>query len=133
MSAADRLSSLEGMLAGDHHRLDRAFQAIVTRAGRGDFDGLAAEWRVFQDRLLEHLDTEERTLIPALAEDRPVEAQVLLDEHAGIRVKLLRIGFEIDLRCVGAGRADEFASAMRGHAEREESIFYPWVDRARGA
>ena len=36
MIATERLSSLESLLAGDHHRLDRAFERIVTRAQGGD-------------------------------------------------------------------------------------------------
>jgi hypothetical protein len=127
-----RLSSLEGMLAGDHHRLDRAFQTIATRARGGAFDEIEGDWKAFQAELLEHLDAEERNLIPALAKDRPVEAQTLLIEHAGIRVKLLQVGFEIDRRCLGGACVEAFVGALRAHAEREESIFYPWVDRARG-
>src|SRR4029079_5478056 len=41
---AERLSSLESMLAGDHHRLDRAFDAIVMRAEGGDLQELEHEW-----------------------------------------------------------------------------------------
>ena len=75
MITAQRLSSLESMLAGDHDRLDRAFQAIVTRAYGGDFQQLEAEWLTFQDALLQHLDAEEKHLIPALAKDRPGAAE----------------------------------------------------------
>ena len=128
MNAMHSLSSLEGMLAGDHHRLDSAFHTIVARARSGDFDQLDAEWRAFLDALLDHLNAEERNLIPALAEDRPVEAQILLDEHTGIRLKLLRLGFDLRVRCLGAERVDAFVGALRAHAEREERIFYPWVD-----
>lgn len=124
-----RLSSLESMLAGDHHRLDREFQAIVTRAYGGDFQQLEAEWLAFQSALLQHLDAEERTMIPELAKDRPAEAKALLDEHANIRIKLLQLGVDLDLHCLGADRVQDFVDALRAHAHREENIFYPWVDR----
>jgi len=126
---AERLSSLESMLAGDHHRLDRAFDAIVMRAEGGDFQQLEREWLAFQRALLQHLEAEERHLIPALAKDRPAEAQVLLDEHAGIRSKLLELGVDLDLHCLRAQRVEAFVEALRAHAHREENIFYPWVDR----
>lgn len=132
MIAAQRLSSLESMLAGDHHRLDRAFQAIVTRAQGGDFQQLESEWLAFQSALLQHLDAEEKHLIPALAEDRPREAQTLLDEHTNIRAKLLQLGIDLDLHCLRADVVDEFVGALRAHAHREENIFYPWVDRQLG-
>ena len=129
MITAHRLSSLEGVLAGDHERLDRAFQAIVTRAYGGDFQQLESEWLTFQNALLCHLDAEEKHLIPALAQDRPGEARTLLDEHAQIRIKVLQLGVDLDLHCLRAERVEAFVDALRAHAAREEHIFYPWVDR----
>jgi len=132
MIAAGKLSSLESMLAGDHHRLDRAFQAIVTRAQGGDFQQLEVEWLAFQSALLQHLEAEEKNLIPALAQDRPGEAQTLLDEHANIRARLLQLGIDLDLHCLRAERVEAFVEVLRAHAHREENIFYPWVDRQMG-
>jgi hemerythrin superfamily protein len=132
MIAAGKLSSLESMLAGDHHRLDRAFQAIVTRAQGGDFQQLEVEWLAFQSALLQHLEAEEKNLIPALAQDRPGEAQTLLDEHANIRARLLQLGIDLDVHCLRAERVEAFVEVLRAHAHREENIFYPWVDRQMG-
>lgn len=129
MIGGARLSSLESMLAGDHDRLDRVFQTIVTRAYGGDFQQLETEWSAFQDALLGHLDAEERNLIPALAKDRPREAQTLLEDHRLIRIQLLQLGVDLDLHCLRAEKVDAFVDALRAHAHREENIFYPWVDR----
>ena len=132
MIATEKLSSLESMLAGEHHRLDRAFQAIVTRAQGGDYQEIEREWLAFQSALLQHLDAEEKNLIPALAKDRPGEAQTLLDEHANIRIKLLQLGVDLDLHCLRAERVEAFVETLSAHAHREENIFYPWVDRQMG-
>ena len=132
MIGAERLSSLESMLAGDHLRLERAFQAIVTRAAGGDVQQLECEWLSFQSALLQHLDAEEKNMIPELAKDRPGEAQALLDEHANIRIKLVQLGVDLDLHCLRAERVEAFVEALRAHAHREENIFYPWVDRRLG-
>lgn len=129
MITSERLSSLESMLAGDHHRLDRAFERIVTRTYGGDFQQIEAEWSRFQNALLEHLDAEERHLLPALAKDRPAEAQALYDDHARIRGQLLQLGVDLDLHCLPAGRVEAFVAVLRAHAHREENVFYPWVDR----
>jgi hemerythrin-like domain-containing protein len=132
MITSDRLSTLESMLAGDHHRLDCAFQGIVTRAQGGDAQALAAEWFAFQNALLRHLEAEERHLLPALAADRPGEAQALRDEHESIRIKLLQLGIDLDLHCLRTEHVEAFVEALRAHAHREENIFYPWVDRRLG-
>jgi hemerythrin superfamily protein len=132
MIGAERLSSLESMLAGDHDRLDRLFQSIVTRAEGGDLQLLEREWSTFQRALIEHLDAEEKYLIPALAEDRPAEARMLLDDHGQIRTLLTELGIDLDLHCLRAERVESFVAALRGHATREENIFYPWVDRHFG-
>jgi hemerythrin superfamily protein len=129
MIRTERLSSLESMLAGDHHRLEREFQVIVTRAQGGDFQQLEAEWLAFERALLQHLEAEERTLIPALAEDRPAAAQALLQDHTAIRIKLLQLGVDLDLHSLRAERVESFVESLRAHAHREENTFYPWVDR----
>lgn len=128
MIAAERLSSLGSILTGDHDRLDRAFQAIVTRAYGGDFQQLETEWFRFQGELLAHLDAEEKHLIPMLAKDRPAAAATLLAEHAQIRDKLLELGVDLDLHCLRAERVAAFVDALRAHARREEGMFYPWAD-----
>jgi hypothetical protein len=129
MTAAARLWSLGSILAGDHHRLDRLLQAIVTRAQGGDFQQLETEWHRFQGELLAHLDAEERHLIPALAKDRPANAKTLLAEHAQIRDTLLELGVDLDLHCLSAARVVAFVAALRAHGRHEEEMFYPWADR----
>jgi hypothetical protein len=128
MIATERLSSLGSVLTGDHDRLDRAFDAIVTRAYGGDFQQLEREWLTFQGDLLAHLDAEENHLIPALAKDRPAAAEKLLAEHAQIRGQLLELGVDLDLHCLGAERVVAFVEALRAHARHEEGMFYPWTD-----
>jgi hemerythrin superfamily protein len=53
----------------------------------------------------------------------------LLEDHRLIRIQLLQLGVDLDLHCLRAERVDTFVDALRAHAQREENIFYPWVDR----
>jgi|SRR6188508_3279055 hypothetical protein len=128
MIAPQHLSSLGSVLAGDHDRLDRSFQAIVTSANGGNFQQLETEWLTFQAELLAHLDAEEKHLIPVLAKDRPAAAETLLREHAQIRGQLLELGVDLDLHYLRAERVEAFVDALRAHAHREEEMFYPWSD-----
>jgi hypothetical protein len=120
-----RLSSLAGMFAGDHDWLDRTFQAIARRALAGDFEEFASEWSSFQEDLMHHLEAEENHVIALLAVERPSEAEVLLDEHARLRVSLLRLAFDFDRRAWSRARADGFACALRAHANRQDRTFFP--------
>jgi len=124
---------LKRVLAADHDRLKSIFQAIATRACAGDFQHLESEWSAFQDALLSHLEAEDKYLIQEVAAERPGEANDLLDEHAHIRVELLRLGFDFDLRCWSGKRVDAFMAALRAHAEREERAFHPDTDRSYGS
>jgi hemerythrin superfamily protein len=124
----ERLSSLSGMLAGDHDRLDRCFQSILTRAYGGDWQQLETEWIAFQRELLGHLEAEEKHVIPALARDRPLAAEMLLSDHEVIRTKVIELGIDLDLHSLRAERVAMFVEALRAHARREEGMFYPWAD-----
>ena len=128
MIGAERLSSLESILAGDHDRLEQAFNAIVTRVQGGDYQEMEAAWLQFQGALLQHLEAEEKYMIPALAQDRPRAAEALLDDHARIRAMLIELGIELDLHHLGAAQIEAFVAALRAHARREETTFYPWID-----
>jgi hemerythrin superfamily protein len=123
-----RLSSLDGMLAGDHDRLDRELQSILTRAGGGDWQQLEGEWGAFQRELLGHLDAEEKHVIPVLARDRPVAAETLMSDHEAIRARLVELRVDLDLHCLRPERVAMFVELLRSHAEREEGMFYPWTD-----
>ena len=133
MIAAGRLSSLESMLAGDHDRLDRAFQAIVTRAYGGDFQQLEAEWLTFQNALLRASGRGGETSHPRSRRRigrRRRRRCSTITRRSGLQ--LLQLGVDLDLHCLRAERVEAFVDALRAHAHREEHIFYPWVDKQLG-
>jgi hypothetical protein len=121
----EQLWLLKRVLAADHDRLERMFQAVATRACGGDFQRLEPEWAAFQDALLSHLEAGDKYLMQVVAVGRPGEASDLLDEHARIRVDLLRLGFDFDRHCWSGERVGAFVAALRAHAEHEERAFYP--------
>jgi hypothetical protein len=124
---------LKRVLAADHDRLERTFQAIATRACGGDFQHLEPDWSAFQDAVLSHLEAEDKYLIQEVLVERPAEANDLLDEHARLRVELLRLGFDFARHCCSGERVDAFVAALRAHAEREERVFDRDADRIVGA
>lgn len=121
--------SPDRLLSEDHQRLDRSFDALVTRAQGGDPADLRAEWEVFERGLLRHLELEERDILPGFARDDPAGAQTILDEHAAIREALVEMGISLDLHFLRADAVQAFCDRLRAHAAREETALYRWTAR----
>jgi iron-sulfur cluster repair protein YtfE (RIC family) len=115
-----------------HERPERHFQSVVARASSEDPIALREAWRVFQEELLGHLADEEVQILPAFARQRPVEARALVDEHARIRARLVKLGIDLDLHCLPAERIADFIATLRAHARHEDDLLYPWAARRLG-
>jgi hypothetical protein len=121
--------SPDRLLSEDHHRLDRLFDALVTRAQGGDPIDLRAEWEVFERGLLRHLELEEHEILPGFARDDPAGAKAILDEHGAIRDALVEMGISLDLHLLRADAVQAFCDRLRAHAAREEAALYRWATR----
>jgi hemerythrin superfamily protein len=112
-----------------HDRLERHFQSILGEASSGDLIARRAAWRDFEKELLGHFEDEELHILPAFALHKPIEATALLDEHKRIRVRLTKLGLDLDLRRLPAERIADFVAALRAHARHEDDLLYPWAAR----
>jgi hemerythrin superfamily protein len=110
-----------------HHDLEAHFQRLMARCQDGDPIELRCEWSLFQRELTEHLDLEEKELIPRFRRDRPAEAAQICREHDQIRLRLAELGIALDLHALRADTVADFLDLLRAHARREEALFYPWV------
>jgi polyisoprenoid-binding protein YceI len=119
--------AVRAVLSQDHERLERQFQSIVAEASADDPIALREAWRAFEGELLRHFEDEEVHILPAFAQQRPVDAQTLLDEHERIRASLIRLGVDLDLHCLPAERIADFVASLRAHARREDEVLYPWA------
>ena len=120
---------LDRLLAADHQRLDRSFEALVARAQGGDPIQLRSEWQTFELGLLDHLELEEREILPGFAREAPADARAILDEHTAIRTALFELGVNLDLHLLRADVVRSFCDRLRAHAEREEAALYRWAAR----
>ena len=94
-------TSIDAMLGEDHARLERAFDAILAGAERGDWDDLRRRWPGFERELTRHMDAEEIRIISGFGREHPREARMLLDDHARIRAQLTELGLELETGTVG--------------------------------
>jgi hemerythrin-like domain-containing protein len=111
-----------------HHDLEAHYQRLMARCQDGDPLELRCEWALFERELNEHLELEEKELIPRFRRDLPAEAAQICREHDQIRAGLAELGIALDLHALRATAVQEFLDLLRAHAGREEALFYPWVN-----
>ena len=118
------------LLAGDHQRLDRLFQAIAVEAARGDSELLHRQWTAFGQELTRHMDVEEVRIISAFSRDEPNEARGLLDDHARIRSMLTELAIDLDVHRLRPDRIRALVAELDEHTRRETALLYPWTVNA---
>lgn len=126
-NAAHRESDFFVAMQASHRLLETLFEDLVRAAEDGDHAHLHAVWVQVEQRLLAHLEAEERFVLPAFARTDPDEAVALLREHGRIREQLLAIGIAVELHYARLTRVEEFIASLRAHAAREEKLVYRWA------
>jgi len=121
-------ATLGRKLYADHARLAALFADVLERLARNDIEETAAAWNEFSRGLLDHLEMEERDILPAFGKLHPAEADAILADHAKFRARLTELDIAVDLHFIRADVAEEFISSLREHAERENRLMYAWAD-----
>jgi hemerythrin superfamily protein len=89
---------------------------------------VTTQWNELEHKLLDHMEAEERFVLPAFAHVDYGEAAALLRDHGLIRENLLELGIAIDLHYIRYERSQAFIALLLRHAEREEGLLYRWAD-----
>ena len=84
----------------DHDELEARFARLLSAFETNDRDVVAKLWNDFEERLVRHLEAEERLLVPQLFLSRPREAHTILEEHRHIRSRLTELGCAVDLHVI---------------------------------
>lgn len=114
-------------LRADHDDLEALTQKALQQLTEGDDADVGATISELQQRVLAHLDQEERDLLPRYAESAPEDAAALLREHAAFRKALADLDVATDLHLVRVGAVREMLAKLRAHAERENEGLYRWL------
>jgi hemerythrin superfamily protein len=118
------MSATGQLLLSDHQRLDALFQRLLDDVQCGDWRVCQATWSGFERQLLEHLETEEKYLLPIVEREYPTETEGLLEQHAGIRRLLADLGVQIELHALREQHVRHFIQFLQTHAAREETLLY---------
>ena len=120
---------LRGLLAHDHERLDKLFEDVLAAFGADAREDAARLWGQLDRGLAEHMEFEERQMLPAFRAVDRREADALLREHDLIRHRLIELGMGLDLHCLRVELVADFIALLRGHARREDALLYRWAER----
>jgi hypothetical protein len=112
----------------DHEALEALFAHVLEAAGANDVAAIADLGNEFAERLTNHLEAEERFLVPQLFAANPREARTILEEHRHIRSRLVEVGFGAPLRIDHLETARGFLDELRAHARHEDEMLYRWAD-----
>lgn len=121
--------SVHARLLEEHEALDAALERLLAAYRTNDRDAASEAFGEFQCHLADHLDLEERLLLPELALVRPREAEQLRTEHRAIRQRVDELGIGVDLHVTRIGAIEGLAQMLRDHAAREDHLLYRWADQ----
>jgi hemerythrin-like domain-containing protein len=112
----------------DHDELEAGFARLLVAFETNDRDAVAKLWNDLDERLVRHLEAEERLLIPQLFLSSPREARTILEEHRHIRSRLIELGCGVDLHVIRVEAARGFVEELRAHSRHEDEALYCWAD-----
>jgi hemerythrin-like domain-containing protein len=118
------------ILLEDHKRIDALLDRLVAAVRADDREASQKVWKKAEDVLLKHLDVEEMFVFPALREGHAAEIDRLRKEHDGLRRQMGEIGLSLELHTARCEAIESFCTALREHAEREDSMAYVQAGRS---
>jgi hemerythrin-like domain-containing protein len=127
-SSSRKDSTLYAYMMRSHEQLrDQVIRLLAAMQANARAD-VTTLWNELEHKLLDHMEAEERFVLPAFAHVDGEEARGLIREHGLIRENLLELGVAIDLHYIRYERSEEFVDLLRRHTEREEGLLYRWAD-----
>ena len=126
--------SIQNFMTDDHRRCDDFFAEAEQAIGQNNVAAALAALEHFQQAILAHFATEEKTLFPAFEEKTGMSmgpTQVMRMEH-----EQMRLLFDAALSALKAGDVDEYFGQaetllvmMQQHNMKEENMLYPMCDQ----
>lgn len=121
------LSATGQLLLDQHKRMEALIERLRHDIHCGDWGLCQATWNQFERYLVDHLETEERYLLPIFEREHAEDSAALREDHANIRGLLADIGIRLELHTVREQHFRRFIELLKKHAAREEALLYRWA------
>jgi len=132
-STSTRTTEIKARLLSDHRALEELLAQLTGAIEGANPPALCEQWSQFEQRLRDHLDTEERWLFPLVASAHRNEVEELRAEHQHIRRALSELGLAVELHTLRKASVDELIVYLQQHALREDHSLYEWLDESVAA
>lgn len=116
-------------LLQDHQRaLETAGHDLRTEIYSDNSITLLHRFRCFEHAITEHLDVEERELLPAFSEHAPEDARQIQLQHRELRDRLYHVGVDVELHRVRAAHLESLVGMLQRSLAFEATTLYPWAE-----
>jgi len=89
-------------------------------------------WLEFEENLVDHLETEERSLFSVAVQAHRLEIEKLRAEHRQIRQSLIGVSVSVELCTLKRSAIDELLTLLNAHVEHEERSLHHWLEEDEG-
>jgi hypothetical protein len=118
------MNSVAARLTQDHRELDVLLRCLAQDARAPVPGALQTTWASFESKMVRHMETEERFLLPLLEASDAAEVARIRAEHARIRDVLSQLGVAVELHTAREANVRELVELLHAHGKHEEAALY---------
>lgn len=118
------MHSVRSRLVEDYQEIIRLLQWLRDAADGAESPRIHEVWGLCKQRLTEHMEAEERYLLPILEAQYPREAECVRRDHAEIRSRVAELGVHYELRLLRKTMTQDLMDLVSMHAAWEEKTLY---------
>ncbi len=122
-------TTLRDHFLADHRRLEHLFDRLVSAMEADAREDVETMWGELEQRLLGHMEIEDKHLLPGLATTQPEAAAELRRDHLRFRKRLTELDEAVDLHLARLDVVRLFLDELRTHARREDELLYLWAEQ----
>lgn len=123
----DRTTIRQKML-DEHAAIEQMVVDVLAACEAGDGDSVRRGFAALSERLVSHLDIEDRHMLPHLYRRSPRRARGIAEEHKYLRGRLVDIQAQLPRQEGVAALLVAFLEELRAHVRSEERALYEWSD-----